>query len=204
MLRKESGDEIAKIFNRLMKKNSIEKTAGESGSPCSSDQAVESNVEDGAVPSDQEGSDLMSKAADMLIDDAKNLVSDEASSNAEAQINAAKDVVTDYFVDKKSANIMKGLGKIAASLRSKGELFAADVVEATAISINEDIKNERLGSVKSNVKTARCVNELRKISSEIRLKDSFAADLVDATINKISNPEQETEENVENLEAKLF
>ena len=79
------------------------------------------------------------------------------------------------------ANLMKGLGKIAASLRHEGESFAADVVEATAISIHKDYKKASAGN-------DYVTTELNKIAKELAgANDRFAADLVYATINKINS-----------------
>ena len=82
--------------------------------------------------------------------------------------------------DPKMASLMSGLGKIAASLRNEGEDFAADVVEATAISISKEASQKQNG-------VAAVIGELNKVASDLRKRDRFAADLVDATINKISS-----------------
>ena len=76
---------------------------------------------------------------------------------------------------------MRGLGKIAASLRSKGENFASDVVEATALSIQKDFKKE--ASRKKLV-----TDELKKMARNMRIEGNyFGADLVDASIKKIKD-----------------
>lgn len=157
MIRKEAGNEIANIFKKLMSKN-INKTASKNeNSDCSYSH----------------DDDLSSKAADMLLSD-----DEEVRHSSVDEIDEAKNSLHHNVHDKKMASLMSGLGKIAASLRSEGEDFAADVVEATAISISKD-------NVKNSHKTASVVGELKKISSELRAEDRFAADLVDSTINKI-------------------
>ena len=108
----------------------------------------------------------------MMVDD------QEQRHGALDEIDEAKDAIG-HVHDKKMASLMSGLGKIAASLRGEGEDFAADVVEATAISISKE------ASQKQN-KTATVVSELKKIASGLRAKDKFASDLVQATIKKIS------------------
>lgn len=157
MFRKQAGDEIASIFGALMKKN-IEKTA----SSCS-------------MSHDNDDEEKLSNlAADMMLNDSE----DEVRHHAMDEISEAKDKMHKSH-DPKMASLMSGLGKIAASLRSEGEDFAADVVEATAISISKEASQK-------NNKTAFVLSELSKIASDLRTKDRFAADLVDATISKIS------------------
>ena len=64
---------------------------------------------------------------------------DEVRHNSVDAIEDAKDMFAKHDgYDKKMANLMSGLGKIAASLRSEGEDFAADVVEATALISKEN------------------------------------------------------------------
>ena len=75
--------------------------------------------------------------------------------------------------------LMAGLGKIASDLRGKGEAFAADMVEATAISISKDLSKE--AAEKSHV-----INNLNKIASDFdNSGDSFAGDMVRVTIKNI-------------------
>jgi len=159
MFRKQSGDEIANIFNNLVKKN-IKKTASKEESDCS-------------MSHDKDES-LSNLAADMMINESE----DEVRHHSMDEISEAKDRMN-LAHDPKMASLMSGLGKIAASLRGEGEDFAADVVEATAISISKE------ASQKHN-KAESVVSELSKIASELRTKDRFAADLVEATMSKIA------------------
>lgn len=181
MLRKEAGDEIAKIFKDLMRKNA----AG-----CGSYDAVDVEVSEAkdhhmkdhhAYDADDD------EAINMMLD---NMMDDEEVSAAEDLIGNVKDKMGENFMHdhghdhdhKKMASLMSGLGKIAGSLRRKGEDFAADVVEATAISIDNDFRKTASRS-RGDSKT---ISELQKISRELRQsKNSFAADLVDSTIKKI-------------------
>jgi len=158
MFRKQAGDEIASIFGNLMKKN-IEKKASlkeEAESDCSY------------------ADDVSHLASDMM------MVSDheEERHSSLDQIDEAKDSLGKAH-DPKMASLMTGLGKIAASLRGEGEDFAADVVEATAISISKEASEKRN-------KTASVVSELNKIASDLDRKDKFASDLVRATMKKIA------------------
>ncbi len=74
---------------------------------------------------------------------------------------------------------MHGLGKIAASLRNKGENFAADVVEATALSISNDLKKE--AAEKRSV-----ISHLQKVARKLDSSgDKFAGDLVRTTMKNI-------------------
>ena len=74
---------------------------------------------------------------------------------------------------------MAGLGKIASDLRKKGENFAADMVEATALSISKDLSKE--ANEKKNV-----VDNLSKIASDFdNSGDTFAGDMVRVTIQNI-------------------
>jgi len=210
MLRKEAGDEIAKIFKDLMRKNA----AG-----CGSHDAVDvevseakdhhshaydmkdhhSHAKDGYSSEDHMAADgehhghardhhHAYHAHEADDDVAMNMMIDflddqEEVSAAEDTMHHLKDHMKSNFSDdeetKKMASLMSGLGKIAGSLRKKGEGFAADVVEATAISIDKDFR-------KTASKNNSTISELEKIAKELReSKNSFAADLVDSTIRKI-------------------
>ena len=75
----------------------------------------------------------------------------------------------------KNERVLHGLNKIASSLRSKGEGFAADVVVATAVSIREDIRKE------AN-KNVAVFNTLKKMAADFDRKgDRFAGDMVRTT-----------------------
>ena len=97
---------------------------------------------------------------------------DVDSVEAEMDVQAAFSASETYLI--------KGLGKIAGGLRRKNEVFAADMVEATARSIYGDIMKE--ASERNDV-----VQKLSKIASELSESgDSFASDLVSASIARIS------------------
>ena len=127
------------------------------GSKDSSEDSVISQIDDAL---DESG------LKDVSEDDSKDKVAKTAKSK-------------NSFVSQKGLKVMYGLGKIAASLRSKGENFAADVVEATAMSINDDLKKE--ASEKKAV-----VDHLSKVASKLdKSGDRFAGDLVRTTIDNI-------------------
>ena len=174
MFRKQAGDEIASLFNSLMKK-SIEKTASKEESDCSMSHDGDES--------------LSNLAADMMLNESD----DEVRHHSMDEISEAKDKMHEAH-DPKMASLMSGLGKIAASLRGEGEDFAADVVEATAISISKEAS-------KKHRKTASVVYELNKIASDLRSKDKFAADLVEATISKIArDPFDEMEDSFDEMD----
>ena len=77
-------------------------------------------------------------------------------------------------------HLMSGLGKIEASLRRKGEGFAADLVRTTALSIQGDI-------VKEASKKTFVIKNLIKMASDLdRRGQRKAASVVKMTIEKIN------------------
>jgi len=153
--------------------------------------------EDGALAETSYADDESLKG--LLVDDV------EAGDNVEDQISEMMDYLDDSKValvrpaplrkstvtknvsrnhktaDPTGQYIMNGLGKISASLRAKGEGFAADVVEATAFSIRGDL-------VKEAGRKSELHQSLDKLASEFGNNgDNFAADMVKATISKIRN-----------------
>jgi hypothetical protein len=172
---KTNGDSLAQEFYSIMNKgssNKITKSAGASES-----DAVNMLEEDMAMSNEDLSDDLTNQIADMLMDDAgseESLVEDDLA-------DAVNDL--DEYDDAmdKEARIISGLSKIAASLRGKNESFAADVVEATALSIKDDLRKE--ASRKSHM-----FSELNKIASDLSNSgDELAADMVRVTISRIKN-----------------
>ena len=182
-----NGDNIAQEFNRLLSNNqNIVKTAQDSGGSVTDDvlkDLLVSNAEDESDNAESDSvADLESQVQDMA-DYADDDEEDE-DSKKEASLKTSKSrrkTRARPSNDPLGHYIMSGLGKIAASLRNKNEGFAADVVEATAFSIREDLTKE--ASRKSNIASA-----LNKMASDFQNSgDSFAADMVKATINKIKS-----------------
>jgi len=184
-----NGDAIAHEFQKLMnKKPALNKKASSSGEPVDSvsggdttvllektnsisDEISDADFE-GLVngPSDPNDDTLIDK-----LDESLEGLSDESEMTGPVKM-ARK---TESFISPRGIKVMHGLGKIAASLRSKGENFAADVVEATAMSISGDLKKE--ASEKKSV-----INHLNKVASKLdRNGDKFAGDLVRTTIDNI-------------------
>ena len=90
------------------------------------------------------------------------------------------DEVEDMVATASDMRLMSGLGRIEASLRNKGEGFAADLVRATASSIKQDI-------VKEAAQRNYVVKNLVKMASELDRKgDRAAARMVKSTIMKIN------------------
>jgi DNA-binding ferritin-like protein len=174
---KYSGDNIAKEFFKL---SEIKKTASEQSS-------YESYVEDEVVsPEDflqtvEKNEDLIEKELDSKIEDLGFWEDVPAQSDAEDCKYEASSEDSQEFLDEDAKEVLEGLGKIAGSLRLRGENFAADLVEATAFGIKSDI-------VKQAGEKMEVINTLNKIASEISAKgDSLTADVVKVTINKIKN-----------------
>ena len=108
----------------------------------------------------------MVSMADFMDDDLGDDSEDSLSHNVEAS--------------ERDLYLMKGLGKIEASLRAKGEGFAADLVRVTASEIRTDI-------VKQAASRKNVVRDLVKMASElIDSGDLKAASLVRNAITKIN------------------
>lgn len=185
-----NGDLIAQEFAKLMGINGIAKTASvskkaeESVSGGDTTVSIDS-IKDDSV-SDEDLVDLVSTSTQVdddslinQIDESLDDISDseEKTEDLAEEMKQAKN--NNKFISKKGMNVMYGLGKIAASLRSKGEVFAADVVEATALSISQDLKKE--AAEKKSV-----ISHLEKVAGKLDRKgDKFAGDLVRATMKNI-------------------
>lgn len=183
---KYQGDTLAKEFYKLME---LKKLASE-GESENSALDPQNHVEDEVVDPAQ-FLQTLEKAPDIAEDlDEKinNLdsYSDDDASMADAmdhdhQNQAMYSDDTDYLLDHRASEVLNGLGKIAGSLKARGEVFAADMVEATASSIQDDL-------IKEASQKLETINVLTKIASDISEKgDRFTADIVEATIFKIKN-----------------
>ena len=167
-----NGDGIAQEFARLLGNAPvITKEAADSSSDTEEFDAAVDNAEDSAV-------DFIDDAAiaDMIVD-----TEGDADTDSAAMVDDVIDNLETFSSSDPSGNyIMNGLGKIAGSLRAKGEAFAADVVEATALSIRGDL-------VKEAARKGDIIKTLNKMASDFSNEgDNFAADMVRVTINKIS------------------
>ena len=184
---KYTGDNIALEFAKLMKK----------ATHSEEDVVAIDNVTD----NESEAADGMGvNAADFLVKNQEKSPDTSATQRVENSIkdlnssagaslgrpvkrnvkntNTNNGKVTSY-ASEKDRFIMNGLGKIAGSLRRKGDAFAADLVETTAISVSKDLRD-------AYAKKASVVSELNKIAKELDAEGGeFASDLVKVTINKI-------------------
>ena len=83
------------------------------------------------------------------------------------------------LMDTKAQYILKELGKMASNFRQQEQFFAADVVEATAISIRNDL-------VKEASQKLETILGLKKLASQTQEDgDLFACDLIHTTIKRI-------------------
>ena len=164
-----NGDSLAQEFARILgldSKSKIEKSASLDAEPAANSQ--ESLASDAS---------LEDEIADMIIEPSTGGAS-MASDSIDDEVSELD--AYDHLGDKE-AKIMTGLSKIASSLRAKNESFAADVVEATALSIMDDFKKE--ASSKAHI-----YNELKKVASELESKgDDLSADMVRVTLSRIQN-----------------
>jgi hypothetical protein len=195
-----SGDNIAAEFLRLVKnsasRGSPETQAHKTASlEDSSDNILNASAGDFILQNDlsedsKNVSDLESKVEDFkgdeseILDGESNLSNDVVANAISGNGNIVKNKIIaekrlSITANKKTLNILKGLGKIAKSLRGKHEEFAADVVESTALSIRRD-------AMANDHKKAVVASELQKISNDLANENKFfASDLVSTTIDKI-------------------
>jgi|7_EtaG_2_1085326.scaffolds.fasta_scaffold09121_3 hypothetical protein len=166
--------------------NALNKAASEAAMENNLENYSEPNPEDFVVDMRSDGNEALDSQAGRVLEskikDLQNEVSDAGGTESRAAVRAnAKSKVrpTNGLRNGKALRILNGLGKIAGGLRNKGESFAADVVEATAMGIKNDLV------VEAN-KRAQVVSELQKISFDLKNENKgFASDLVEATIDKI-------------------
>jgi hypothetical protein len=183
-----NGDFIAQEFAKIMgNKNTINKKADlsqnssdhKSVENMAEDNAMECAVDDNEVDDILSSGDQVSDSVDEQIDSALDESSVEYVNSAKDKMPEKKSSGLNRYISKKGMDVMSGLGEIAASLRSKGEDFAADIVEVTAMSISKDLKKE--ASEKKIV-----VDGLRKVAKQLDSSgDIFAGDLVRTTIKNI-------------------
>jgi hypothetical protein len=209
---KPSGDNIAQEFLRLMGKRDLVKSASieENDSEEEAQRFVSELDELAENNRNTDSADIgMSFAKDLedamggqanaaedhALDDDDLLESmiidtadpDDESDSGTSDIDAAADALEamDLALDHTASEsrVLDGLSKIAGSLRAKGEAFAADVVEATALSIRGDLR-------KDAGRRATVVSGLKKLASEFySSQDTLAGDMVAVTIKKLGgNP----------------
>ena len=174
ILNKNSGDDLARAFQKILSQGKINKTAedhsaendGADMESCLDENMLddlECNTDD---KQENDTMDMDSYLHSMMDDGAEENMAADEMSNMMADMES--DMDEHYMMDAHAQKIMTGLGKIAGSLKRKGEKFAADVVEATAISIRNDIVSQ--AKEKSAV-----LNELDKMASDLLAKGNRAA-----------------------------
>jgi hypothetical protein len=177
--RENSGDFLASEFmKKLREASELRKKASaeysENDAHCASEADTQSSDE--AKDQEQANDTMDSEISDNVLE---NMLADSDVEN-DTYDAAYDDMVDDFKITAEQERVMRGLGKIAGSLRKKNEMFAADVVEATAINIRNDFYK------KANKKQT-VIEGLNKIASSLSQKgEEFAADVVKATINKIA------------------
>ena len=181
---KYEGDTLAKEFYKLMELKKIASEGGENVTTFDPQNFAEDEVIDPSqflqsLDKHPEISEDLSENINKLetwSDESPELQMPEAPEEKEMY---SED--TDYLLDQRASEVLNGLGKIAGSLKMRGEVFAADVVEATAASIQNDL-------IKEASEKLETINVLTKIASDISNNgDRFTADIVEAAISKIKN-----------------
>jgi len=132
---------------------------------------------------------------DFSDDDLESMIIDESDDPLSAGVTdvdqahddlvAASDALdSELFQTASEKRVLVGLSKIATSLREKGEGFAADVVESTALSIKGDLNKE-------SSRRALVILGLEKLAGEFYSNQDFLeGDMVQVTINKITGLKQ--------------
>jgi hypothetical protein len=173
---KNNGDMIAKEFAGLMGAATV-------AAPAPAENVKTASEACGGI-------DGLDGADDGLDADLRDLILDEDPEKEEGSVS---DLIDDNISDMSSyagsenaslmaraSYIVSGLNKISEDLRRKGEVFAADVVEATALGITSDLKKEANNNKEIIVALEKIAKEL------VDSGDQFAADMVTSTVNKIS------------------
>lgn len=185
MIQKFAGNSIADEMFRLLKKASDEKgpevdevddtdsTAMMKGMENMSDDS-EDNLKDYLTMND--GDDANDDVS--YVDDELDAMGGYSEGNALMREQGTKE--QELEASASDRHLMSGLGKIEASLRRKGEGFAADLVRTTALSIQGDI-------VKEASKKTFVIKNLIKMASDLdRRGQRKAASVVKMTIEKIN------------------
>lgn len=191
MIKKFAANDIADEMFRLLKKKAQASEEDDARTPPVAED--EDEADDAVKLSDEENSADDGSEEDNLEDflmrenpaddgDDASYVDDEISD----MMNHAEDESDLMSRDElpahtaKDEHLMHGLGKIEASLRRKGEGFAADLVRTTAMSIKQDI-------VKAASQKTYVLKNLIKMASDLDSRgQKKAAGLVKMTIEKIN------------------
>ena len=168
-----SGDNLANEFSKLLKKTASSQVFTSPEEMGEDQEVASTHSEENMASTHMEGD----STADGMVNPEDFLLTPERGDHADS-IDHSLDSAIDRFASS-GHQLMAGLGKIASDLRTKGENFAADMVEATALSISKDLSKE--ANEKKNV-----VDNLSKIASDFdNSGDTFAGDMVRVTIQNI-------------------
>lgn len=179
MIKKFAANDIANEMFRLLKKTA-------------QDVAPQNDHTDNMESEEtREADDAEDNLEDFLMKEDEDEVEDETASYVDGEIESMEHWASDELMREtegsaemtasaKDQHLMTGLGKIEASLRRKGEGFAADLVRTTAMSIKQDI-------VKAASQKTYVLKNLIKMASDLDSRgQKKAAGLVKMTIEKIN------------------
>lgn len=120
------------------------------------------------------------------VDDEIKDMCERSKNDAEDKLMRASESVDDaddgtqLLASAEDCHMMEGLGKIEASLRRKGEGFAADLVRTTALSIKDDI-------VKEAAQKTYVLKNLVKMAADLDARgEKKAASMLKMTVSKIN------------------
>lgn len=191
MIQKFAGNSIADEMFRLLKKASDEKGSEvDDTNPTAMMEGIK-GMKDMSDDSEDNLKDYLTmNDGDDANDDASYVDDPLAAMGGYSKGDAAQDYLMREHATKEQdqgleasasdRHLMSGLGKIEASLRRKGEGFAADLVRTTALSIQGDI-------VKEASKKTFVIKNLIKMASDLdRRGQRKAASVVKMTIEKIN------------------
>ena len=176
MIKKFAANDIAdEMFRLLKKKAQVEEddtvADGMEAEETREADDAEDNLEDFLMREDQTEDEDASYVDDEISDMMSHAADDESDLMRSDELPTAT---------AKDQHLMRGLGKIEASLRRKGEGFAADLVRTTAISIQGDI-------VKAASQKTYVLKNLIKMAGDLDSRgQKKAAGLVKVTIEKIN------------------
>lgn len=182
---------LSKVHNKVTHDAGNKRSVNETGGP---EPVIEDEADDEA--DDELGKFLMNEEDDdaddvSYVDDEITDMQDRAGDDAEDEMMRssngshevglnADDPGTHLMASAEDRHMMEGLGKIEASLRRKGEGFAADLVRTTALSISEDI-------VKEAAQKTYVLKNLVKMAADLEARgEKKAATMLRMTVGKIN------------------
>tara|TARA_R110002110_G_scaffold125638_6_gene303887 strand:+ start:45 stop:626 length:582 start_codon:yes stop_codon:yes gene_type:complete len=186
---KYSGNNIAQEYFDILAKNSIAKKAKVKKEAQEIEEMADDPVD--SILNEKSEGDLLPNPESFLMSvvESRDDISEALDTNIQSMDSAGENAdmlmaddyqlsETDYF-DATAQHILNGLGKISGSLKAKGQGFASDIVQSTAMSIRDDFVKE--AALKMEV-----VSELTKMSKELsKSGNQMAADMILITIGKI-------------------